>query len=581
MENEQRIPEEHTFATFDGMELFYRHWKGKGKRAIVLFHRGHEHSGRLQDVVDALGMPDYDCFAWDARGLGRSPGIRGHAENFGVFLKDADCFVRHLSTHHDIAIKDMAVIAQSVGAVIAAAWVHDYAPDIRCLVLASPALKVKLYVPFARESLALKQRFKQGGFVNSYVKARFLTHDEARVASYNSDPLITQPIAENILIELYQVASRLVKDAAAIITPTQVLVAGSDWVVHQEPMKQLFMNLGSDSKEYHEFPGFFHDILGEKDRHLPLARARQFIEKHFSVPFSTPDLKQSDTQGFTFVEAAMLNSSLPPLSPKSMYYGLTKANIRLCSHISTGLKLGIDTGFDSGSTLDYVYENNPRGKGAIGCFVDKTYLGSVGWRGIRIRRQHIELLIGRAAALLRETGSQVRIMDIAAGHGRYILDAAAHVNADSILLRDYSDLNVTAGRAMIRERGLENTVQFEFGDAFDTESIAAVTPRPTLVVVSGLYELFADNALIRASLSGISQAVAAGGYLIYTNQPWHPQLELIARTLTSHRQNQSWVMRRRAQREMDQLVAAAGFDKVDQYSDGGGIFSVSLARRRS
>jgi alpha-beta hydrolase superfamily lysophospholipase len=580
MEIERRIPEEHTFATFDGTELFYRHWKGQGERAIVLFHRGHEHSGRLQDVVDTLGMPEYDCFAWDARGLGRSPGVRGYAEHFGVFLKDADCFVRHLSVHYHIAIEDMAVIAQSVGAVIAAAWVHDYAPDIRCLVLASPALKVRLYVPFAREVLTLKQRFKPGGFVNSYVKARLLTHDEVRIASYNSDPLITRPIAEHILIELHQVASRLVKDAAAITTPTQLLVSGRDWVVQQEPMKQLFMNLGSDSKEYHEFPGFFHDTLGERQRHLALAKARQFIERHFSAPFAPPDLKHADTQGFTFVEAAMLRSSLAPLSRKSIFYSFTKAGIRLCSPVSTGLKLGIATGFDSGSTLDYVYQNTPRGKGAIGRSVDKAYLASIGWRGIRIRKLHVERLIGKAALLLRETGSQVRIMDIAAGHGRYILDAAASVRAESILLRDYSDRNVAAGRAMIRERGLDKTAQFVLGDAFDAASIAAVMPRPTLVVVSGLYELFADNAPVRASLSGISQAVAAGGYLIYTNQPWHPQLELIARTLTSHRQHQSWVMRRRTQQEMDQLVAEAGFEKVDQYSDGWGIFSVSLARRR-
>ena len=276
----------------------------------------------------------------------------------------------------------------------------------------------------------------------------------------------------------------------------------------------------------------------------------------------------------------MLRSSLPSLSLKSIYYGLTRATIRLCSHVSTGLKLGVDTGFDSGSTLDYVYENQPRGRGALGRFVDRSYLASVGWRGIRIRKRHIEILIGTAAALLRASGSPVRIMDVAAGHGRYVLDAAASAHADSILLRDYSDLNVAAGRAMIHDRGLDDKVEFVIGNAFDAESLAAVVPKPTLVVVSGLYELFADNALIRSSLSGISRAVAPGGYLIYTNQPWHPQLELIARTLTSHRQNQSWVMRRRTQREMDQLVAAAGFEKVEQYSDGGGIFSVSLARRR-
>ena len=58
---------------------------------------------------------------------------------------------------------------------------------------------------------------------------------------------------------------------------------------------------------------------------------------------------------------------------------------------------------------------------------------------------------------------------------------------------------------------------------------------------------------------GSPRAIPPGGLLIYTNQPWHPQLELIARALTSHRGGQAWVMRRRTQAEMDQLVDAAGF----------------------
>jgi hypothetical protein len=38
-------------------------------------------------------------------------------------------------------------------------------------------------------------------------------------------------------------------------------------------------------------------------------------------------------------------------------------------------------------------------------------------------------------------------------------------------------------------------------------------------------------------------------------------------------------MRRRTQAEMDQLVEAAGFEKIDQLTDDSGIFTVSLARR--
>jgi hypothetical protein len=182
---------------------------------------------------------------------------------------------------------------------------------------------------------------------------------------------------------------------------------------------------------------------------------------------------------------------------------------------------------------------------------------------------------------LAGAGVPVRIVDIAAGHGRYVLEAieASAIKPDSVLLRDYSDINVEAGRTMIRAKGLENLAQFVKGDAFDTGSLAAIEPKPTLGIVSGLYELFPDNAMVTASLKGLAQAIPRGGYLIYTGQPWHPQLELIARALTSHRQGQAWIMRRRVQAEMDQLVAAAGFRKVDQRIDEWGIFTVSVAER--
>jgi hypothetical protein len=147
------------------------------------------------------------------------------------------------------------------------------------------------------------------------------------------------------------------------------------------------------------------------------------------------------------------------------------------------------------------------------------------------------------------------------------------------LLRDYSDINVAAGSKLIAERGLSGVARFVKGDAFDRESLATIEPKPTLGIVSGLYELFPDNALVRRSLAGLAAAIPEGGYLVYTGQPWHPQLEYIGRVLTSHRQGQAWVMRRRTQGEMDQLVEEAGFRKIEQRIDPWGIFTVSLAER--
>ncbi|WP_255989378.1 bifunctional alpha/beta hydrolase/class I SAM-dependent methyltransferase [Chitinolyticbacter albus] len=580
-----RHAEERQFQTFDQQSLFYRHWPAtegsKPTRAIVLFHRGHEHSGRLQHIVDELNLPDVPMFAWDARGHGRSPGERGFSPSLATSVRDVDEFVRHAADIAGVPLDAVTVIAQSVGAVLVSTWVHDYAPKIRGMVLASPAFKVKLYVPLARPGLRLMEKLRGNFFVNSYVKAKFLTHDPERIASYESDPLITRPIASHILLALYEAADRVVADAGAITVPTQLLISGADWVVHHGPQHEFFERLGSTVKEKHVLDGFYHDTLGEKDRHLAFDKIRAFLDQLYAAAPVAPDLLAADRQGYTASEYRGLQQPLSPLSPKALYYGATRLNMRTLGSLSRGIKLGFDTGFDSGSTLDYVYRNRIEGTTPLGKLADKIYLDSVGWRGIRVRKQHLEQLITAAADALREAGTSIRVVDIAAGHGRYVIDALARIpDAEHILLRDYSPINVEAGGKLITERGLEGKASFVQGDAFDRDSLSSLSPRPTLAIVSGLYELFPDNPPILASLKGLADAVPAGGYLVYTNQPWHPQLELIARSLTSHRGHQPWVMRRRTQQEMDQLVEAAGFEKLTQRIDEWGVFTVSLARRK-
>lgn len=579
-----RTPDEHHFSTHDGQSLFYRHWpatQGPRRGAVVLFHRGHEHGARMAHLVDELNLPEFDFFAWDARGHGRSPGQRGYSPSFATSVRDVQTFVDYIGSAHGVPERDIHVIAQSVGAVLIATWAHDYAPKVRGLTLASPAFKVKLYVPFARAGLALMHKLRGLFFVNSYVKAKFLTHDPARIVSYESDPLISRPIAVNILLDLYTAADRIVADANAITQPVQLLISGADWVVHHKPQHRFFERLGSAVKTKTELPGFFHDTLGERDRAPAVLGIRNFILERFDAPTPPVDLREAHLRGETADESRALAEPLSPLSPRGAYWALTRGSLRLGGLLSRGVKLGHDTGFDSGSTLDYVYRNKPEGAGPLGRNIDKTYLNSIGWRGIRQRKIHVEELLREAMERLAAQHRDVRLMDIAAGHGRYVLDAAlsSPVKPASILLRDYSDINVRDGSALIAEKGLAGVAQFVQADAFDRTSLAGVVPRPTVAVVSGLYELFPDNAMVRRSLAGVGDAVEEGGYLVYTGQPWHPQLEMIARALTSHRQGEAWVMRRRTQAEMDQLVEEAGFRKIAQRIDEWGIFTVSLAVR--
>jgi alpha-beta hydrolase superfamily lysophospholipase/SAM-dependent methyltransferase len=572
---------ERSFASWDGTELFYRarlperEFKQSGK-SLLLFHRGHEHSGRWQETVQSLSLEDVAIFAWDQRGHGRSPGERGSAENLAVVIKDAEYFARHIASEHGYPMAQMSVLAHSVGAVIAVAWVHDYAPPIRAMVLAAPAFRVKLYVPLAVPALRLKRKFSRdgrGGTVKSYVKAHVLTHDFTEQQGYRADPLNFRQIAVNILLDLHDTSTRLLADAGAITVPTLILSAEKDWVVELAAQREYFRKISSSTKRMEVLPGFYHAIFHEKNRAMAVEKVRDFLKEIDAQPPSNGCMIHADRGGYTRTEYDLLRM------PGSVRWKVVRGFMKSSGALSRGIGIGNQYGFDSGVMLDYVYENQSGGRTPIGRIIDHFYLNSIGWRGIRVRRQNLERILRQAMTDLHAAGRPVRVLDIAAGPGRYVLGVMKQtpgVSATAVL-RDYQQGNLDAAKKLAGEFGVRD-VEFLRGDAFDRESLAAASPRPTIAIVSGLYELFPANEPVLRSRRGVADALEPGGVLIYTNQPWHPQVEFIARSLIN-REGEPWIMRRRTQAEMDALVAAARFEKVSQDIDPWGIFSVSLARR--
>ena len=566
---------EQTFASWDGTKLFYRAWlpAKSTDKALLLFHRGHEHSARWQETVAALGLADVAVFAWDARGHGHSPGERGSAENLGVVVRDVEAFVRYVSAQHQIPVKNMVVLAHSVGAVTVAAWVHDYAPPIRGLILGVPAFRVKLYVPFAVPLLRLRQKLFGHGYVKSYVKAKMLTHDAEESAAYKADPMIFRQIAVNILLDLYDTSTRLMADAGAIIAPTLLFVAESDWVVKQSAQETFFNRLSSPVKQMERLPGFYHAIFHEKERRRVVSKAGKFIRECFERAPQRDFLIEADKHGFTRDEFDRL------CRPGNPLFGLTRFMIKTAGRLSRGIQLGWEAGFDSGRTLDYVYENRPQGVTPLGRAIDRSYLDSIGWRGIRERKVNLQKILRATIENVHAAGKPVNLLDIASGPGRYVLETVkefAQIPV-SVALRDYKPENVAAARRLADQLGLKNVTAMQ-GDAFNRATLAGITPRPTIAIVSGLFELYPSNEPVLNSLRGLADAVEPGDYLIYTNQPWHPQVEFIARVLTN-REGKPWIMRRRTQAEMDELVRVAGFEKIRQECDSWGIFTVSLAQR--
>ncbi len=572
-----RTASEHRFPAPDGTELFYRAWLPKGpiEKVILLFHRGHEHSGRFQLLVDGLNLEDTAFFAWDSRGSGLSPGDRGAARNLAQLEQDMQGFFEHLQAEFKVVAENTVVIAHSVAAVVAGLWALDYAPRLRALVLATPALEVKLYVPFARQGLTVLNALGQMQNVSSYVRGRALTHDREQAKLYDNDPLISKQIATNVLLDLDKGAARLLANAGSLEIPTLVMAARADWVVKNYPIRKLYRKLPHPRNEIAVYRDFYHAIFHEKDRHLVFADVRSFVLRSFEHEVDRSHLPQADRYSASAERYRWHLAGLPWLSPMRMAYKITRLSMKTLGRLSKGLRLGLKTGFSSGSTLDYVYENKKSGWTPFGKLFDWIYLDSIGWVCIRQRRKHLEQLLD---GLLNELSGPVKIADFAGGPGRYLMGALqSRPQADiQVVVRDQDEQGLAEGREAAARAG-EQRIRYEKADAFSPTQVAQAGPLD-IGVVSGLWELFPENAPLLKCLEGLSQAIRPGGYLIYTNQPSHPQIELIAETLT-HQDGSRWVMRCRSTAEIDELVRQAGFTKRRMLIDDHGIFSVSVAQR--
>lgn len=575
------------FTAQDGTRLFYRCWPPseaasdtQPRRALVLLHRGHEHSGRVEALVHALGLRDHWAFAWDARGHGHSPGERGHTPSFATLVDDLDGFMRHVQRQHDIASEHTIVVANSVGAVIAATWLHDYAPRVRGVVMAAAAFEIKLYVPLAKLALRLALGFAPDLNVTSYIKPTMLTHSEEEAQAYAEDPLVTRNISARLLIELADTAQRIVRTASSIDTPMLMLLADDDWVVKHQPQQRFFEALSSPLKRLVKLKDCRHAIFYEHApvRNVALAETVAFVHACEAQPlkpaahYHTAHISSASAQDFL----ALKQGDIPLWARAG--YAVQRQMLQRLGHWSNGMHIGLNQGFDSGASLDYVYENQARGRTVLGRLIDQQYLNAIGWRGIRLRRWQLQQVLSDCITAF-DPSEPVRILDVAAGGGRYVLETAKRFKDRrlDITLRDIDTDNLLQAQALAKTLGIPIHIQ-------EHDAFAQHPPRHgvgdgfDIAIVSGLYELFDDNAQVLHSLQHLMTQLKPDGYLIYTGQPWHPQQTLIAYTLRNH-QGQAWHMRPRPQAELDALVHSAGAQKIATRIGLDGIFTVSLAQK--
>ncbi|HFE67626.1 MAG TPA: alpha/beta hydrolase, partial [Chloroflexi bacterium] len=216
------------FPGADGVELYYQAWQPAepAKAVLIIAHGLGEHSGRYQNVVEALVPQRYAIYALDHRGYGRSPGQRGHINEWAEYREDLRRFVQMVQEKE--AERPLFLMGHSMGGCIALNYAEYYPDGLQGVVASAPAVgKLDIPTPLAVMSKLLSSVWPTLS-VSSGLDVEAISRDTAVIEAYQNDPLVHDKGTPRLATELDKAAQETLARAGEFQPPLLLLHGDAD-----------------------------------------------------------------------------------------------------------------------------------------------------------------------------------------------------------------------------------------------------------------------------------------------------------------------------------------------------------------
>jgi hypothetical protein len=267
---------------------------------------------------------------------------------------------------------------------------------------------------------------------------------------------------------------------------------------------------------------------------------------------------------------ADLQRELPASTPRAWRFAALRAASRAGALVSDGLRIGYRHGFESGPFMDHVYADRPSGRAGLGREIDRRLLRRrtcVAFRDIRgLAEQAV-----REALAASEAPAPV-VADLAAGPAPYLLSAVAGHGSARAVLCDIAPAALDNARAAAQRLGVADRAAFVRANAFARAALAALAPKPDVVLELGLYGIEHDDAVVERHFLDLAELVAPG-QIVFNVQTRNPEIEYIARVWVNAA-GERCVWRLRPVEQILGYAAAAGYAPASITADRFGIYRV-------
>jgi alpha-beta hydrolase superfamily lysophospholipase len=263
----------------DGHRIFTQTWTpdGAARAGLVISHGYAEHGGRYAHVGEYFAGKGYHVCAPDHRAHGRSDGRNTYVRSFDLFLSDLGQVVRE--TGAALSNRPLFLLGHSMGGAIALAYVMNYQPDLRGVLLSAPVIMTGDDIPPIMIKLA--------GFLGTVVPhmptikldAKSVSRDPAVVASYESDPLNYRGgIPARTGAELNRVIEWIRSELAQFSLPCFLANGSADKLSDPGVSQFIYDRCSSEDKTVHVYDGLFHEILNEPEKETVMSDMLAWME---------------------------------------------------------------------------------------------------------------------------------------------------------------------------------------------------------------------------------------------------------------------------------------------------------------
>ncbi len=274
---------EHTESKFVGAsstELYYQRWKpDTAPRAVLaVVHGFGEHSGRYLNFVNYFVPRGFALYAFDHRGHGKSPGVRGHVNQWSEFRDDVRAFIQLVREQEPG--KPVFILGHSLGGLITLEYALHYPDGLHGVIASGPLLVQAGLSPVVIALAKVLSRIAPSTAIKTGLDSSTISRDPAVVKAYQTDPLVHGFGTPRMSTEITAAQNWTNAHAADLTLPFYMILGGEDKLVPPEGGRKFFANVSSPDKALHDYAGAYHETHNDLIKDQVFTDLNQWLEAH-------------------------------------------------------------------------------------------------------------------------------------------------------------------------------------------------------------------------------------------------------------------------------------------------------------